>query len=101
MRSGAVTRCHARSSLGGAFACWFLRGYGGAMKYGLFGINFGACVETATAIAVAQAAESAGFDSVWTGEHVVLPDPQVPPSPVPPSMPMLDPVVSLTVLSQH
>ena len=38
-------------------------------------------------VAAAQAAEAAGFDSVWAGEHVVLPDPQVPPSPWRPRTP--------------
>lgn len=71
------------------------------MKFGLFGINFGACADPATAVAVARAAEDAGFDSVWTGEHVVLPDPQVAPSPVPAWLPFLDPVVALTAVSQH
>ena len=71
------------------------------MRFGLFGINFGACALPATAVAVARAAEAAGFDSLWTGEHVVLPDPQVPPSPVPASVPFLDPVVALTAISQH
>lgn len=71
------------------------------MRFGLFGINYGACADPATAVAVARAAEDAGFESVWTGEHVVLPDPQVPPSPVPPGLPFLDPAVALTVISQH
>jgi probable F420-dependent oxidoreductase len=71
------------------------------MKFGLFTINFGACADPATAVAVARAAEDAGFESLWTGEHVVLPDPQVPPSPSPPQVPFLDPVVALTALSQH
>ena len=66
------------------------------MKIGLFGINSGPCANPATMIAVSQACEAAGFDSVWTGEHVVLPDPQVPPSPVGPETPMLDPAVALT-----
>ena len=48
---------------------------------------------------VAQAAEAAGFDSVWTGEHVVLPDPQVPPSPVGPLTPFLDPAVALSFIA--
>ena len=52
------------------------------MKFGLFGINFGACADPDGAKRVAQAAEEGGFESLWTGEHVVLPDPQVPPSPV-------------------
>ena len=61
------------------------------MKLGYFGIGFGPCADPDTAIRVAQAAEGAGFESLWTGEHVVLPDPQVPPSPAPPGMAMLDP----------
>jgi len=69
------------------------------MKIGLFGINFGPCAMPETAITVARAAEAAGLESVWTGEHVVLPDPQVPPSPVPPQLPMLDPAVSLAFIA--
>ena len=40
-------------------------------------------------------AEAAGFESVWAGEHVVLPDPQVPPSPMAPQDPALDPLLAL------
>ncbi len=50
-------------------------------------------------VEVSQACEAAGFDSVWTGEHVVLPDPQVPPSPVAPHTPMLDPAVALAYIA--
>jgi probable F420-dependent oxidoreductase len=71
------------------------------MRFGLFGINFGACAQPETAARVAQAAERAGFESVWTGEHVVLPDPQAPPSPVPAQVPMLDPAVALTHVAAH
>ena len=71
------------------------------MKLGLYGINFGPCARPETAARVARAAEAAGFDSVWTGEHVVLPDPQVPPSPVPARTPMLDPAVALAHLAAH
>jgi probable F420-dependent oxidoreductase len=69
------------------------------MKLGLFGINTGPCAEPETAARVATAAEAAGFESVWTGEHVVLPDPRVPPSPAPPELPMLDPAVALAFLA--
>jgi probable F420-dependent oxidoreductase len=69
------------------------------MKFGLFGINTGPCAQPQTAARVAKAAEAAGFDSVWTGEHVVLPDPQAPPSPAPPQHPMLDPAVALSFLA--
>ena len=48
------------------------------MRFGLFGINFGPCAEPETARRVAVAAEQAGLESLWTGEHVVLPDPQAP-----------------------
>jgi len=71
------------------------------MKFGLYGINVGPCAEPRTAARVAKAAEEAGFDSVWTAEHVVLPDPQAPPSPVPPTTPILDPAVSLAHLAAH
>ncbi len=69
------------------------------MKLGLYGINVGVCADPETAIAVAQAAEDAGFESVWTAEHVVLPDPQVPPSPSAPDNPLLDPVVALSFVA--
>ena len=69
------------------------------MRFGFFGINVGACADPAVAARVAEAAEAAGLESLWTGEHVVLPDPQVPPSPVPPETPFLDPAVSLAFLA--
>jgi len=65
------------------------------MKLAYFGINFGACADPDVAARVAQAAEAAGLESLWTGEHVVLPDPQVPPSPSAPEVPFLDPAVAL------
>src|ERR1700736_4542498 len=71
------------------------------MKFGLFSINNGPCASPKTAAAVAKAAEQAGFESVWTGEHVILPDPQVPPSPVAPDHPMLDPGISLSFVAAN
>ena len=65
------------------------------MKIALFGINFGLCANVDAMVATARAAEAAGLESLWTGEHVVLPDPQAPPSPAPPRMPFLDPAVAL------
>ena len=69
------------------------------MKFGLFGINVGFCADAQVALRMAQAAEEQGLESVWTGEHVVLPDPQVPPSPVPPQTPFLDPAVALAFVA--
>ena len=66
------------------------------MKLGLFSINAYACCDPAVAVRVARAAEAAGFESLWGGEHVVLPDPQAPPSPMAPHEPILDPVIALT-----
>jgi len=69
------------------------------VKFGVFGINFGVCADPDVAAEVAELAEELGFDSLWTGEHVVLPDPQVPPSPAPPLTPMLHPSTSLAFLA--
>ena len=70
-----------------------------SLTYGLFSINTGTCADPDVSMRVAQACEAAGFDSVWTGEHVVLPDPQVPPSPLPPEGLMLDPAVALAYIA--
>jgi probable F420-dependent oxidoreductase len=71
------------------------------MKIGLFAINYGSCGDPAAAVRVAQAAEAAGFESVWTGEHIVLPDPMLASFPIPPETPMLDTVVALTWIAAH
>jgi probable F420-dependent oxidoreductase len=56
------------------------------MKFGLFGMNMRPCV-TADAIAtVARAAEEAGFESFWGGEHLALANPQTSASPMPPNI---------------
>jgi len=69
------------------------------MKFALFGINVGPCADAATALRVARAAEDGGLESLWTGEHVVLPDPHVAPSPAPPELPFLDPAIALAYLA--
>ncbi len=71
------------------------------MKFGLFGINMRPCDDPATAARVARAAEQAGFDSLWTGEHIVLADPQTPPSPMPPDVPFVDSAVALAFAAGH
>jgi probable F420-dependent oxidoreductase len=71
------------------------------MKVGLFAINYGTCGDPQAAVQVAQAAEAAGFESVWTGEHIVLPDPRSDRSPLPPETAMLDTVVALTLIAAH
>lgn len=69
------------------------------MKIGLFGIGSGICVDPGVAKRIAQRAEALGFDSLWTGEHVVLPDPREAPSPAPPDFAMLHPSTSLAYLA--
>lgn len=55
--------------------------------------------EPATMARIAVEAEAAGYESVWTGEHIVLPDPQAPPSPAPPETSMVDTAASLSYLA--
>ncbi|MCB1692466.1 MAG: TIGR03619 family F420-dependent LLM class oxidoreductase [Pseudomonadales bacterium] len=69
------------------------------MKFALFGINTGPCAAPQTMLDVAKAAEASGFESVWTGEHVVLPDPQVPPSPAAPLTEMVHPSTALSYIA--
>ena len=71
------------------------------MKLGLFGVNMGPSAGPEELIVTAQAAEAAGFESLWAGEHVVLPDPQVPPSPMAPRDPALDPLLALSWAAAH
>ena len=71
------------------------------MKIALFGINTGPCASPSTAATVARAAETAGFESLWTGEHIVLPEPQMPPSPVPADTPFVDSAIALAYVAAH
>jgi probable F420-dependent oxidoreductase len=71
------------------------------MKFGLFGINMRPCDHPGTAARVARAAEEAGFDSLWTGEHIVLADPRTPPSPMPPEVAFVDSAVALAWAAGH
>jgi len=71
------------------------------VKLGLFGINMHASARPEAVVDTVRAAEAAGFESVWAGEHVVLPDPQVPPSPMAPQDPALDSLLALTWAAAH
>jgi probable F420-dependent oxidoreductase len=71
------------------------------VKLGLFNNNMGPYANPASSASVARDAEAAGFDSLWAGEHIVLPDPQVPPSPMPPQEPALDSLLALTWAAAH
>ena len=54
------------------------------MKFGLYAINYGTCADPESLVRVAQHAEAAGLDSLWAGEHIVLPSPQPPDYPIAP-----------------
>ena len=66
---------------------------------GRFSINTDHLADGEALSKVAVAAEEAGFESLWTAEHVVLPDPQAPPSPLPPDAELLDPAVALAYVA--
>ena len=65
------------------------------MDYGYFGFNLGALSNPDSLERIAVCAEQLGYESIWTGEHVVLVDPQIAPSPFAPESLLLDTVASL------
>ena len=69
------------------------------MKIGLYGINAGLNSDREAILRFARTAEAANFESLWTGEHVVAIDPQVPPSPVVPDTPIVDTVATLAFVA--
>jgi probable F420-dependent oxidoreductase len=68
------------------------------MRFGLYGVGLGAMAAPG-ATRIARLAEELGYESLWTGEHMALPRPQVPPSHRAPDHPFLDPIVALTYLA--
>jgi probable F420-dependent oxidoreductase len=66
------------------------------MKIGYFGFNMGPLGIPEAMKTILGALERCGYESAWTGEHVVLIDPQAPPSPLAPDYPMLDTVAALS-----
>ena len=69
------------------------------MEIGLCNMNGGPCSTPGGALRIARLAEELGYESLWVGEHVVVPSPRVPPSPLDPTTPILDPLVSLAFLA--
>jgi probable F420-dependent oxidoreductase len=69
------------------------------MKIGFFGINTGVFSTREAIIEVAKTTEDVGYESLWTGEHVVLVDPQSGSSPIPPESNMVDTIASLAFLA--
>jgi probable F420-dependent oxidoreductase len=69
------------------------------VEIGLFNVNAGACSTPENVVRIATLAEELGYESLWVGEHVVAPSPRVPPSPIDPTHPMLDPMVALAFIA--
>jgi probable F420-dependent oxidoreductase len=72
----------------------------GLPSIGLFSLNADPTVRSPDVMArVATLAEDLGYDSLWVGEHPVLPDPPSPDSPFDPRLALADPVVVLSFLA--
>ena len=71
------------------------------MKIGLFGMNMRPCVGASAIAAAARAAEEAGFESFWGGEHIALADPQLAESPMPPRTEFVDLTVTMAFAAAH
>jgi len=69
------------------------------MHLGVFGLNSSSTYGPDATMRLARLAEELGFDSVWAGEHVVLPSPHVAPAPMQPTDPILDPLVHLAFVA--
>jgi probable F420-dependent oxidoreductase len=70
----------------------------GQLKFGLTSMNAGATSYPEALVRVAQSAETAGFDSLWAGEHHVLATSS---SRIPATNRILNPVVALTFVAVH
>jgi probable F420-dependent oxidoreductase len=71
------------------------------MKFGLYAINYGTCGDPEALVQVAQYAEAAGVESLWAGEHIVVPSPQPPDYGIAPEIPFLDAIVALALAAAH
>lgn len=69
------------------------------MKLGIFGLNMKLGAAPDVTMRLARRCEELGYESWWAGEHVVLPSPRVPPSPMEPGDDCLDPLVHLAFVA--
>ncbi len=69
------------------------------MELGVYGLNAKATLEPTVTARLARRAEELGYKSWWVGEHVVLPSPRTPDSPLQPTDPMLDPLIHLAYVA--
>jgi probable F420-dependent oxidoreductase len=71
------------------------------MEIGVFGLNAKVTAGPGETVRLARRVEELGYTSWWVGEHVVLPTPQAPPSPMDPADAVLDPLVHLAFVAAH
>lgn len=64
-------------------------------------MNMRPCVTSQAIATIARAAEQAGFESLWGGEHLALADPQTPASPMPPNIVFVDLNVTMAFAAAH
>jgi len=69
------------------------------MELGVAGLNAKATLRPEDTVRLARLAEELGYRSWWAGDHVVLPSPRTPESPMAPTDPILDPLVHLGYLA--
>ena len=69
------------------------------MELGVSGLNAKATLGPADTVRLARLAEELGYRSWWAGDHVVLPSPRTPDSPMEATDPILDPLVHLAYVA--
>jgi probable F420-dependent oxidoreductase len=69
------------------------------MELGVYGLSAKATLGPEQTARLARLAEELGYRSWWAGDHVVLPSPRVPSSPMAPEDPILDPLVHLSFVA--
>ena len=69
------------------------------MKFGLFSMNTGCCTYPDNARQIAHAAESAGFESLWVSDHIVLPEPPIDRFPTPSDSRIMESLIMLSFLA--
>ncbi|WP_369241901.1 LLM class F420-dependent oxidoreductase [Streptomyces sp. R21] len=69
------------------------------MQLGVHGLNTNATLDPAITTQLARRAEELGYTSWWASDHVVLPSPRTPLSPMAPTDPLLDPLTHLAYVA--
>jgi probable F420-dependent oxidoreductase len=69
------------------------------LKIGVCSANSGPYSTREMLVLITRLAESAGIESIWVSEHLVVSDPRIPPSPMDPEDPILDAVTTLAFLA--